>query len=105
MAFKSIEKCDSDLKMNLYDNIVLAGGTTMMPGFRDRFEVEIKNWASNTAKTDINITADLHRKNAAWIGGSMLASFSTFKDMTITKEDYEGTVGDDKSTAILKVSF
>ena len=35
----------------------------------------------------------------------MLASFSTFKDMTITKEDYEGTVGDDKSTAILKVSF
>jgi len=105
MAFKSIEKCDSDLKMNLYDNIVLAGGTTMLPGFKDRFEFEIKSLASHTAKTDINVTADLHRKNAAWIGGSMLASFSTFKEMTISKEDYESTAGEDKSTAILKVSF
>jgi actin-related protein len=105
MAFKSIEKCDSDLKMNLYDNIVLAGGSTMLPGFKDRFEFEIKSLASHTAKTDINVTADLHRKNAAWIGGSMLASFSTFKEMTISKEDYESTAGEDKSTAILKVSF
>jgi len=45
--------------------------------------------AEQNAKTDINIFADLYRKNAAWIGGSMLASFSTFRDMTITKEEYE----------------
>lgn len=105
MAFKSIEKCDSDLKMNLYDNIVLAGGTTMLPGFKERFEFEIKSLASHTAKTDINVTADLHRKNAAWIGGSMLASFSTFKEMTISREEYDSNPGDDKGSAILKVIF
>ena len=43
----------------------------------------------NSAKTDINVYADLHRKYAAWIGGSMIASFSTFSDMTIKKEEYE----------------
>ena len=89
MAFRSIEKCDSDLKINLYNNIVLAGGSTLMPGFQERFAMEIEQKAQNSAKTDINVFADLYRKNAAWIGGSMLASFSTFKDMTITKEDYE----------------
>jgi len=89
MAFRSIDKCDNDLKINLFNNIVLAGGSTLMPGFRERFEMEICQMAENSAKTDINVFADLYRKNAAWIGGSMLASFSTFKEMTITKEDYE----------------
>lgn len=91
MAYQSIEKCDSDLKINLYNNIVLAGGSTLMPGFRDRFEDEINRIAEHNAKTDINIFADLHRKNAAWIGGSMLASFSTFKDMCISKEEFDNT--------------
>jgi|TARA_B110001450_G_scaffold237757_1_gene244272 actin beta/gamma 1 len=104
MAAKSIDKCDSDLKINLYNNIVLAGGSTIMPGFKERFEKEINIIAEHSAKTDINVFADLHRKNAAWIGGSMLASFSTFKDMTITKEDYDNTTDIDKATAIHKKS-
>ena len=106
MAFRSIEKCDNDLKINLYNNIVLAGGSTLMPGFKERFEMEIEQRAANKANTDINVFADLYRKNAAWIGGSMLASFSTFKDMTITKEDYENNQQEpDKSTAILRKSI
>jgi len=104
MAAKSIDKCDSDLKINLYNNIVLAGGSTVMPGFKERFEKEINIIAEHSAKTDINVFADLHRKNAAWIGGSMLASFSTFKDMTITKEEYDNTADIEKSTAIHKKS-
>lgn len=102
MAYDSIEKCDSDLKINLYNNIVLAGGSTLMPGFKERFEDEIIRLAEHNAKTDINITADLHRKNAAWIGGSMLASFSTFKDMCISKDDYDQTADVEKSHIILK---
>jgi len=102
MAHQSIEKCDSDLRINLYNNIVLAGGSTLMPGFRDRFEDEIIRIAEHNAKTDINIFADLHRKNAAWIGGSMLASFSTFKDMCITKEEFDNTADVEKSQTILK---
>jgi actin len=41
MAFDSIEMCDADLRINLYNNIVLAGGTTLMPGFKERFQMEI----------------------------------------------------------------
>ena len=42
IAFQAIEKCDNDLKINLYNNIVLAGGTTLLPGFTERFREEIK---------------------------------------------------------------
>jgi len=83
LAYKSIEKCDTDLKINLYNNIVLAGGTTLLKNFRDRFDYEVREFAHNEAKTDINVNAALHRKNAAWVGGSMLSSLSTFSEMTI----------------------
>jgi actin beta/gamma 1 len=89
IAYKAIEKCDADLKINLYNNVVLAGGSTLMPGFHERFDYELKGFAMNSTKTDINVYADLHRKYAAWIGGSMMASFSTFSDMTIKRDEYE----------------
>lgn len=55
IAYNAIEKCDSDLKINLYNNIVLAGGTTLMRGFTDRFDKEIRDHAESSAKTDINV--------------------------------------------------
>lgn len=101
-TFKSIEKCDVDLKINLYNNIVLAGGTTMLPGFVERFDDEIRNVAETSAKTDIYVCADLHRKYASWIGGSMFASFSTFQEMTIKKAEYEDAGENNKGSIVLK---
>ena len=83
LAYQSILKCDSDLKISLYNNIVLAGGTTLLRQFDERFNMELRTLAQADAKTEIGITAALHRKNAAWVGGSMLASFNTFHMMTI----------------------
>jgi actin-related protein len=100
IAHMAIEKCDSDLKSDLYNNIVLAGGTTLMKGFTERFDNEIRNLAY---KTDISVSAALHRRYAAWIGGSMLASFSTFSDTAIKKSDYEDTsTENNRSSCILK---
>jgi|Transcript_39582 actin-related protein len=83
LASKSIDKCDSDLKVNLYNNVVLAGGTTLMKNFYEKFKQELNYFAAEQAKTEISVSAALHRKNAAWVGGSMLASFNTFHMMTI----------------------
>ena len=72
-----------------------------MPGFKERFEHEIKRLARNSARTDINVYADLHRRFATWIGGSMIASFSTFDNMMINRSDYQDG-GDTKSSLVLK---
>ena len=74
----------------------------MIPGFYERFDDEIKRLAGHNAKTDINTHAVLYRNNAAWIGGSMMASFSTFGDMTIKRDMYEGTTETERPYLILK---
>ena len=103
LAFQSIKKVDSDLKINLYNNIVLAGGTTLMRNFEDRFDHELRCLAHQDAKTEITVTAALHRKNAAWVGGSMLASFNTFHMMTIKQQEYSETTPEtEKASCILK---
>ena len=42
LAYQSILKCDSDLKISLYNNIVLAGGTTLLRQFDERFNQELR---------------------------------------------------------------
>lgn len=74
-----------------------------MKGFYERFYMELKQKCSEQAKTEIQVSAALHRKNAAWVGGSMLASFNTFHMMTIKNQEYSETTPDtEKSACILK---
>uniref|UniRef100_A0AAR2K911 Actin alpha 1, skeletal muscle n=1 Tax=Pygocentrus nattereri TaxID=42514 RepID=A0AAR2K911_PYGNA len=84
---KSIMKCDIDIRKDLYANNVLSGGTTMYPGIADRMQKEITALAPSTMK--IKIIAPPERKYSVWIGGSILASLSTFQQMWISKQEYD----------------
>ena len=41
-------KCENDIKKNLFQNIVLAGGCTMFEGMQKRMEKEIQALAPST---------------------------------------------------------
>ncbi|OON18391.1 Actin [Opisthorchis viverrini] len=86
-AYTSIMKCDVDIRKDLYANIVLSGGSTMFPGIADRMQKEITLLTPSTMK--IKIIAPPERKYSVWIGGSILASLSTFHQMWITKQEYD----------------
>jgi len=86
-SYSSIMKCDIDIRKDLYANNVLSGGTTMYPGIADRMQKEITALAPSTMK--IKIIAPPERKYSVWIGGSILASLSTFQSMWITKAEYD----------------
>merc|ERR1712228_12364 len=86
-TYNSIMKCDVDIRKDLYANTVLSGGTTMYPGIADRMQKEITNLAPSTMK--IKIIAPPERKYSVWIGGSILASLSTFQQMWISKQEYD----------------
>ncbi|KAI8854743.1 hypothetical protein BC829DRAFT_379548 [Chytridium lagenaria] len=79
--------CDVDIRKDLYGNIVLSGGTTMYPGIADRMQREITALAPSSMK--IKIVAPPERKYSVWIGGSILASLSTFQAMWISKQEYD----------------
>ncbi|XP_066302298.1 actin, non-muscle 6.2-like isoform X2 [Branchiostoma lanceolatum] len=86
-TYNSIMKCDIDIRKDLYANTVLSGGTTMFPGIADRMHKEITALAPQTTK--IKIIAPPERKYSVWIGGSILASRSTFQQMWISKQEYD----------------
>jgi actin-related protein len=86
-TFNSIGKTDIDIRKDLYGNIVLSGGTTMFEGIAERMTKELTNMAPASMK--IKVVAPPERKYSVWIGGSILASLSTFQQMWISKEEYE----------------
>jgi len=86
-TYNSIMKCDVDIRKDLYGNIVLSGGTTMFEGIDTRMEKEIVALAPPAMK--IKIVAPPERKYSVWIGGSILASLSTFQQMWISKQEYD----------------
>lgn len=85
-TYQSIMKCDVDIRKDLYGNVVLSGGTTMFPGIVERMGKEITNLAPSSMK--IKVIAPPERKYSVWIGGSILASLTTFQSMWITRQDY-----------------
>ncbi|XP_054535691.1 POTE ankyrin domain family member G [Pan troglodytes] len=86
-TFNSIMKSDVDIRKDLYTNTVLSGGTTMYPGMAHRMQKEIAALAPSMMK--IKIIAPPKRKYSVWVGGSILASLSTFQQMWISKQEYD----------------
>ena len=86
-TYDSIMSCDLDIRKDLYGNTVLSGGSTMFPGLADRMQKEITDLAPPTMK--IKVIAPPERKYSVWIGGSILASLSTFQQMWISKQEYD----------------
>ncbi|GMM30882.1 hypothetical protein DAMA08_036270 [Martiniozyma asiatica (nom. inval.)] len=82
----AILKTDVDLRAQLFENIVLAGGSTMYRNFGARVLKEL-----HALDTDVKLKmyASPGRKTSAFIGGSILASLSTFKNLLITKSQYK----------------
>eukprot|EP01094_Clydonella_sp_ATCC50884_P016621 TRINITY_DN2763_c0_g1_i1.p1 TRINITY_DN2763_c0_g1~~TRINITY_DN2763_c0_g1_i1.p1 ORF type:complete len:398 (+),score=74.88 TRINITY_DN2763_c0_g1_i1:197-1390(+) len=83
----AIQRADLDLRRNLYSNIVLAGGSTLFPGFGKRLLNEVISMAPKDIK--IKISAPQERQTSTWIGGSILASLTTFQNMWVSRAEYK----------------
>ncbi|KAK8871544.1 hypothetical protein M9Y10_007276 [Tritrichomonas musculus] len=86
ILFDSIMKCDINVRKDMYSNIVLSGGTTMFEGLEERIEKEMMNMAPPAMR--VKVRAPPERKHAAFIGGSILASLTTFHQMMVTNDEY-----------------
>jgi actin-related protein len=87
ITFNSIMACDVDIRKDLYANTVMSGGSTMFNNIDQRMKDEITALAPQTMT--VKIVAPPERKYSVWIGGSILASLSTFEDMWVTKDEYD----------------
>ena len=92
----SIAACDTDLKRDFYANVVLSGGTALLPGLRERLERDLAAHAASqvalaaTSKVKVTSPANaVERRFSVWIGGSILASLGSFQQMWMSKTEYE----------------
>jgi actin-related protein len=89
LTFQSVQKSDVDVRKDLYQNIVLSGGTTLFAGMPERLTKEVQKLAPQNISNKVKVIAVPERKYCVWIGGSILSSISTFSCMWITKEEYQ----------------
>ncbi|XP_022362111.1 actin-85C-like [Enhydra lutris kenyoni] len=86
-AFQSVSSCSPALWKILFGHMVLSGGTGCCPGLCFRLQREIATLVSPTISVKVSsCPSSIH---SAWLGGSILCSLSTFKDMWVTSKEYK----------------
>ncbi|XP_048217001.1 actin isoform X1 [Perognathus longimembris pacificus] len=86
-TIRSITSCDRNFWNALLGHIVLSGGTSCLPGLKQRLQNEVVRLACSYFTVKVAISP--YAKTGAWTGGSILCSLSTFKDMWVTRSEYE----------------
>ncbi|MHA1398584.1 MAG: actin, cytoplasmic 2 [Candidatus Heimdallarchaeaceae archaeon] len=86
LIYQMVQRCDVDLRRELFSNIVLSGGSTMFPGLKERLHKELTELVPET--TEVRIISPPERRYFVWIGGSILGSLKTFKILWVTRKEY-----------------
>lgn len=86
LIYDSINKCDISTRKELFNNIILVGGNTMIKGFTQRFKNEFEKL--NTYQRSYKILDTKERKYSAWIGASGVCSLGDFFDKWINRNSY-----------------
>ncbi|XLT86475.1 hypothetical protein HN873_008228, partial [Arachis hypogaea] len=90
MVIDSINKCDVDIRRELFGSIMLTGGTASMQQLKERIEKELLEESPQAARVKVFASGNAtERRFSVWIGGSILASLGSFQQMWFSKSEYE----------------
>ncbi|XP_059263492.1 actin-like protein 10 [Mustela nigripes] len=91
LVFRALQKVPITLRKRLADTVVLAGGSTLFPGFTERLEMELEAQCRRHGYGALRpcLVAKPGRGTAVWTGGSMVASLHSFQCRWITRAMYQ----------------
>ncbi|XP_022850063.1 actin-related protein 4-like [Olea europaea var. sylvestris] len=90
MVIESINKCDVDIRRELFSSILLAGGTASMQQLKERLEKDLLEESPQAARVKVLASGNAtERRFSVWIGGSILASLGSFQQMWFSKSEFE----------------
>ncbi|KAH3856769.1 actin-related protein 10-like isoform X2 [Dreissena polymorpha] len=98
LILDAILQCPIDMRVILSENIVITGGTSMLPGFLHRVQVELQKLVREPRYTNVlamkkfkfHVTP-CKANYAAWLGGSMFGSLETLPGKSVTRDQYVET--------------
>jgi len=82
---QSVASIDIDKQREMLGNVVLLGAGSMTPGLVPRLRSELQT----RFPPPVKLIASPERDASPWIGGSILASLSTFQSLWISKAEFE----------------
>eukprot|EP00831_Metopus_contortus_P009436 TRINITY_DN1363_c0_g2_i7.p1 TRINITY_DN1363_c0_g2~~TRINITY_DN1363_c0_g2_i7.p1 ORF type:complete len:433 (+),score=72.33 TRINITY_DN1363_c0_g2_i7:172-1470(+) len=97
----AIQSSPIDCRRRLYGNIVLSGGSTLVPGFEARLQKGIQarvqerlDKYSKISQTplnpiEVNVLENMAQRFAVWFGGSFLATNPHFESLVHKREAYQ----------------
>lgn len=86
----SIGKCDIDVRRELFNSILLTGGSSLYGSLQKRLEEELQHLVPSMMKLKVTGPANIvERRYSTWIGASILASLGTFQQMWMSKSEYK----------------
>ncbi|CAF3362224.1 unnamed protein product [Rotaria socialis] len=95
LVLDSLLEAPIDFRRQLADNILVIGGTAMMPGFLHRFNAELAHLANLPAYINRSVIKQFrfhsppaHLNYAAWLGGSMFGALDKLESQSIQREKY-----------------
>lgn len=83
----AIRRSDPDVRNELWKNVVLSGGATMMTGFAERLKKELDLMAPPSVTVDIDSSAENHLRS--WMGGSIVACLENFQSNWLSLDLYD----------------
>ena len=87
MIYDSINKTDIELRIKLFGEILLSGGNTSIKGFPEALHKEIKKRINSHIK--VRLYTPFKPQFCCWIGGKVITSLNDFKNMWISKAEWD----------------
>lgn len=85
-AAQSLEGLSPEEQSLLLANVVLVGGTSRLPGFKDRIHHELRSFAPQNSLVRVRTPQD--PIGEAWRGGSSLAQSGQLDGLAVTRAEY-----------------
>ncbi|CAC5420115.1 unnamed protein product [Mytilus coruscus] len=88
LIYQAIQSCPMDNRKHMYRAIYLSGGVTMLPGFSERLQAELKKLAPPSVLVEVH--ASPQRYYSAFIGaGTLLSNLAISEQIFISSEEWK----------------
>jgi len=87
LVHKAIRECSMDVRKEITQSIFLAGGLSMIPGFRERLELELEKLSPATKP---RVHGSPYRYHASYLGATVHANSTAFKQTKLTRDEWIG---------------
>eukprot|EP00475_Leptophrys_vorax_P039513 TRINITY_DN7149_c0_g1_i3.p1 TRINITY_DN7149_c0_g1~~TRINITY_DN7149_c0_g1_i3.p1 ORF type:complete len:391 (-),score=95.15 TRINITY_DN7149_c0_g1_i3:49-1221(-) len=90
LIHEAINKTEPDLRRELYQNIVVTGGLSVLPGLSERLVKELEGIVHNSFRVKVySAPSPPEKMYGPWIGGSILGSLGTFQQMWVSQAEFK----------------